>query len=173
MQRTREQRVTQWKMHRGDDDELLQEFGPYREGNGAPSKGFKQGRNLIRKAETLLPVKVLGQWEETLAPDLEPERPAGRSVHTEGGAWALAMVGRQGDPKDVGFCVGEGEKLLVQKANRAPAPRSGSSVRWELCLMQVHIGWGCMHSAFLERQFPPKLEVAVGPDIMTAQQCQY
>lgn len=77
-------------------------------------------------------------------------------MHTEGGAWALAMVGRQGDPEDVGFCVGEGEKLLVQKANRAPAPKSGSSVRWELCLTQVHIGWGMYAFCFLRKAISSK-----------------
>lgn len=77
-------------------------------------------------------------------------------MHTEGGAWALAMVGRQGDPEDVGLCVGEGEKLLVLKANRAPSPRSGSSVRWELCLMQVHIGWGMYTFCFLRKAISSK-----------------
>lgn len=39
-----------------------------------------------------------------------------------------AMVGREGDPEDLGFSVGEGEELLVRKAHRAPDPRWGSWV---------------------------------------------
>lgn len=72
----------------------------------------------------------------------------------EEGPGLPATVGGQGDPEDLGFSVGE--ELLVQKANRAPDPRSGSSVRWELCLMQVHPGWGMSAFYFLRKAISSK-----------------
>lgn len=122
------------------------------------SKGFKQGRYLTRKTETLLPLKVLGQWEQTGPSPGAPEAPGkqGGGCTWKEGPGLLAMVGRQGDPEDFSFSVGEGEELLVLKANRAPDPRSGSSVRWELCFMQVHPGWRMSAFCFLRKAISSK-----------------
>lgn len=88
-----------------------------------------------------------------------PGAPEASGQQGEGCPWKqgpglLVMVGRGGRPWAPHFSVGEREELLVQKAGTAPDPRSGSSVKWKLCLMQVHTQIeGGLHSAFLERHF--------------------
>lgn len=74
-------------------EEVRKDFGSHfrsldltlRAMNGAPSKGFKRESHLIRKVETFLSLKISGQWEQTLAPDLEPQRlPASREKGAHG-----------------------------------------------------------------------------------------
>lgn len=107
---------------------------------GTPPKGFKQGSHLIGKAETLVPIKVQGPWEQSGPRGSAPVRRV-----------LLGMVGGQGDPEDLGARVAEGEELLDPKASGAPAPRSGDSGRWELCLRQGHVRGGMSAVCFLEK----------------------
>lgn len=71
------------------------------------------------------------------------------------------MVGREGDPEDLGFSVGEGEEVLVRKAHRAPDPSLGSWVQegtvFHASAHQLEI----LHPAFLERRVPASLEAGL------------
>lgn len=99
---------------------------------GAPSKSFKQESHLSERLnETFLSLKISGQWEQPLAPDLEPQRlPASREKGAHGskdlGSWS--WWAGEGGPEHPTSVLGRERSCLFKRPARHQIPDQGAQL---------------------------------------------